>query len=316
MGAQVPEVTPIPYSHPSLVCISMAIPVVVLAITGDGIQFNVEPPIKIGTLKQHIFTTWVVPPECQQLLLGNQLLEPASDHVVDCPPDDSLVLTMLLSIEGQLASLKSESSWQTDKALRILGSFGSKFSRPVLDALQEHLNTCRRTEVAKTLRTMAELLQPGDEFAMTLANQYLHDTTSTGDMQAAAVTVLAKIMSEENTSAISLLSHCLTQSAVVRVAAVNALHVFAGNEQAVLAVRQHLDHPDFGSRYSAIQALQVLSEKGDEDVISDLCKCLIDKDPNVRFAADTALHHVTGHPHEEDTHHDLRGKWTRALRAC
>jgi len=217
-----------------------------------------------------------------------------------------------------MASLKSESSWQTDKALRILGSFGSNFSRPVLGALHEHLNTCSRTEVAKTLRTMAELLQPGDdgEFAMTLANQYLHDTTLPGDVQAAAVTVLAKVISGENTPAIALLSRCLTQSAVVRVAAVQALHAFAGNEQAVSAVRQHLDHPDFGSRYSAIQALQLLSEKGDEDVISDLFKCLIDKDPNVRFAADTALHHVTGHPHEEEAQHDLRSKWTRALRAC
>jgi len=294
----------------------MAIRVVVLAINGDQIQFNVEPPINIGTLKQDIFTTWVVPPECQQLLLGDQLLELASDDVVVCPPDDTLVLTMLRSLEGQLASLKSEGSWQREEALRILGSFGSKFSRPVLGALQEHLNTCRRADVAKTLRTMAGLLQPGDESAMTLAIQYLHDTTVTSDVRAAAVTVLAKVMTGDNTPSICLLAQCLTESTVVRVAAVRALHAFAGNEQAVSAVRQHLDHPDFGTRYSAIQALQSLSERGDKDVISDLCKCLIDEDPNVRFAADTALHHVTGHPHEEEAHHDLPSKWTRALRAC
>jgi len=293
----------------------MATHVSVQTLTGDEIQLDAEPQTKVETLKFNISKIWLVPPECQELVLGGQVLDSSDDLVAHCSPNETLALTMLISLKEQMESLAGTSVAKRRAALQVIGRFGPKWHAGVVATLRQHLENHTDIDVLElsvfwielgaddtknkeldVLEALASLVQRGDEQIIASAKQYLkhHNPKVRSRMTA----VLSKAATRDDEHAIAAICLCLTDTAIVRVATVNALQDLKGNAHALSIVRLHLEHEDYPVRCSAIQALRNLSEKGDEGIMVTLRKLLMDRNPNVRNAAEHALHHLAAPNHQ------------------
>lgn len=272
----------------------MARTVSVHNVNGDKIEFKVEPQATTNSLKNAISDLWQVPSECQVLIAGATLLGGSDDLISQHCPNEKLELTMLISVEKQIESLKSADVQNKQAALHVLGCLGRRGDGGAEVALATLLQHIRDAKTAQdrvnALETLAMIVEP-DSKHVAMGMSYLR--AGSANVRAAAVALLGSATAKDDRQTIVALCQGLTDTGIVRVATVHALARLRGNEHALSAVMQHLEHEDYDVRCSAVQALMQLSQRGDACTIAKLQEVLRDRDPNVRNAAEHALFHLS-----------------------
>lgn len=265
----------------------MAVQVSVSNMIGEHLEFQVEQNPTVSMVKDRLYQFWHVPVACQRLVVGDSV--PEGELAAYFSPGERLACTMLVSVEDQLAVLRSVDVEKKRAALKVIGELGTTCSEGVAILLQQ----CdeQTTLKADALEALAQTIGKGDERGTVIAMKYVRHHNAR--VRAGARMILAKTVAVEfQGRELDELCNGLTDTAIVRVATVAALRHLKGNDYAIAAVERWLGHEDYHVRCSAVQGLAGLFEKGNVSIIETLQTFLKDRDRNVRNVAENALFHL------------------------
>ena len=266
------------------------------AIDGKLLELpDVDPQIFVFDLKRMIAQYWRVPPRCQKLIMGKQILLDSQQLSGHCPLDGTaLELVMFVSLEEVLHDLSAVVNGWTGvhlrtEALETLVELQVKGDENVISAVSAQLEQCNPLRQA-AVAALSAVAEKGDERATAEVTMRLECHCDGVTMRQA----LAQVAEKGNERAIAEVAMRLEhRDDGVRRAAVEALAQVAekGNERAIAAVTSRLEHRDDGVRRAAVEALAQVAEKGNERAIAGVTTCLEDRGANVRRAAVEALKH-------------------------
>eukprot|EP00930_Biecheleria_cincta_P069479 TRINITY_DN57215_c0_g1_i1.p1 TRINITY_DN57215_c0_g1~~TRINITY_DN57215_c0_g1_i1.p1 ORF type:complete len:383 (-),score=59.42 TRINITY_DN57215_c0_g1_i1:496-1644(-) len=232
-------------------------------IAGRTAELDIESTSSVEVLKSRVEGLWQIPPECQIIICGTEVLEDTQIMGTYCEDEGaSLKLSLIVSLAEIYEQLRSPDVHVRVASLEVLRQMAPKTgdNYTALSAVSAALEDSQELVRQKAVESIAQFAKPGD--------------TSSID----------EIMLR--------LEH---PNMCVRHAAVQALTrvVGRGNLYAIETASARLEHPSVGVRHAALEALAQISLKNDQQTITMVSKRLEHPDPHVQVAAAEALTLVT-----------------------
>lgn len=244
--------------------------VTLLNIAGDQREIQVGPSSRAADLKTVVWALWHVPPECQTLVVGMEVVD-FSERLADRCRDGAgaLVVTVLVSVDHVIQDLERtevvarsfREMMEESKmipALRVLAQLGPKCCDIALTPITLCLQSCSGRVAMQALETLRQVAGRGNERAVDAVAALLEDPPEDADAAVAAVETLGALsMPGDGRAIAALVAQLVSKNAHIRLAAVQALNTVAeeGDEYSIDALSLRLDDQDDAVRRAATRAL-------------------------------------------------------------
>lgn len=263
---------------------------------GDVMRVDLNDTSLALDIKHAVARHWEIPPTCQRLILGSNVLQDADAIGTLCAHDGPTSLTMAISLDGIYSCVSGGSNPEKMHALEDVMKLGPRGGvaavRAVIGALHQQ-DECVQRKAQKALDYLASTLRD-DPLAMEVICGMLAEE----EYQSAGVQTLAAAGTTGNHAVVAALCTLIKSSwnSDVLVDAVCALASAAerGDLEAIAALCDCLENPDVNVRLYAAKYLATVTDKGNRSVALVLIQCLLDVDEDVSRAAVTTLKSTAG----------------------
>jgi len=249
----------------------------------DGDHFHIELAEEQATVrrvKDIICKQWLVPPLCQQLIIGSSILR-EDELIKACHLDgnEQTCVTMLVSFERVSSDLMQGGREAQKLACEALCEL-------ITDTAHSQLLMSHARDIIIGLFNEAQL---NDAVSCTSFG-LMHDS-----VKCEAVKALGVLSQHGDHDAISALCECVSDAGQsVRNAAVKTLRLLPQDHhtEALCILSSYLEHPQWQIRCAAVKGLDSFTKVGNEDA-TELVKPLTqDPDDSVRMVAVYAYHRL------------------------
>eukprot|EP00747_Dinoflagellata_sp_TGD_P144909 gnl/TRDRNA2_/TRDRNA2_176540_c3_seq25.p1 gnl/TRDRNA2_/TRDRNA2_176540_c3~~gnl/TRDRNA2_/TRDRNA2_176540_c3_seq25.p1 ORF type:complete len:178 (-),score=47.97 gnl/TRDRNA2_/TRDRNA2_176540_c3_seq25:375-908(-) len=165
-------------------------------VSGDeSLELDLEPQTKISEVKKLITEKWDIPKLFQKLVLGDSTLQDFDRlDAHKKPDDDSLRLTMIISLEDAQKNLTSGHPVTRKNALKGLGRLGRKAGPDAITAVLARLGDADFDVKFAAVEALVQLAEQGHQHAITAVVARFADED--GRVRYAAVKALAQLAEE------------------------------------------------------------------------------------------------------------------------
>jgi len=264
--------------------------VVVQSLAGQTLEFELDSETKVSALKSSIASCCDIPPACQNLLNGTNLLHDSA-CLSDCaqsgvPEPQLLSLSLIVSHAALRQALIDGDTCEKESALATLVKLGPKGGEEsVIDVVVGGLEDTSRRIRSSALTALTQLACKGHDHAtQALLPRLKHPNY---EVRCMAVQALGQIADVGDKRALHALIECLGDvSGGVRSAGAQALPQVAqkGDSAALAALVACLHDEDRHVRSTAMEVLPKVAQKGNLSVMAEVVSSLQNKEVDGHLA--------------------------------
>jgi len=263
---------------------------------GKTKMISMDPQSTVHAVKSHTARRWLIPAACQQLYIGNVVLDNKAtlaelyDHVeLDKTGGTALSMTLIVPLKNVLRGVACSSRSEREDGLDVLRWIvprGDKRAVAAIPALLANTDPgVRRT----ALEALACVAYPGDNAAIDAANGLLRDRNEA--VRVEALKTLYELVPEGNELTIVNLSRCLEQCSWLPPTKMLGLETLTkvarrGDSKAFCTVSLLLEDLDESVRQAALKALLRLVPEDNKQAAAAAVRIRLEhRDEGVRQSA-------------------------------